>query len=141
MPCCFLSFSKFSWRSARSFAALSILSGWWYNTAAVSECYTGEGLLRTDEIPVLEVEAVQLVASRLCVHHVFIDDEGGALGVVGDTLANLAVLTSVTWSDRVGQDAPAHGRDDVPHWAELAKEVEEFLGGDVEAGGGLAHGG
>jgi hypothetical protein len=39
----------------------------------------------------------------------------------------------------MGQDAPAHGGDDVPHWAELAKEVEEFLGGDVEAGEGLAH--
>lgn len=96
-------------------------------------------MLRTDEISVLEVEAVQLVASRLCVHHVFIDDEGGALGVVGNTLANLAVLKSVTWSDYRGQDATAHEGDDVPHRAELAKEIEEFLWGDVEAGGGLAH--
>ena len=47
---------------------------------------------RTDEISVLEVEAVELVASRLGVHHVFIDNEGGALGVVGDTLTDLAVL-------------------------------------------------
>jgi hypothetical protein len=48
--------------------------------------------LLTNEISVLEVEAVELVASRLCVHYIFIDDEGGALGVVGNTLANLAVL-------------------------------------------------
>jgi len=34
--------------------------------------------------------------------------------------------------------ALAHrGRDDIPHGAELAKEVEEFLWGDVEAGGRL----
>lgn len=101
---------------------------------------SGKRLPRTDEIPVLEVEAVELVAGRLCVHYVFIDDEGSALGVVGDALANLAMLKSVTWSDGEGQDAPAHEGDDVPHWAELAKEVEEFLWGDVEAGGGLARG-
>ena len=53
---------------------------------AVSE----KRLPRTDEIPVLEVETVKLVASRLCVHYVFIDDEGCALGVVGDALADLA---------------------------------------------------
>jgi hypothetical protein len=34
---------------------------------------------------------------------------------------------------------PVHEGDDVPHWAELAKEVKEFLWRDVEAGGGLAH--
>jgi hypothetical protein len=64
-------------------------------------------LLRTNEVSVLEVEAVELVASRLCVHYVFIDDEGGALGVVGDALANLAVLQSATRSDCREQDAPA----------------------------------
>lgn len=96
-------------------------------------------LLLTDEVSVLEVEAVQLVASRLCVHYIFIDDEGCALGVVGDSLADLAVLELVNWSDGSGQDAPAHKEDDVPHGAELAKEVEEFLWGDVEAATGLAH--
>lgn len=29
--------------------------------------------------------------------------------------------------------------DDIPHRAELAKEIEEFLWGDVEAATGLAH--
>lgn len=57
---------------------------------------SGKHLPHTDEIPVLKVEAVELVASRLCVHYVFIDDEGGALGVVGDALANLAVLALAT---------------------------------------------
>jgi hypothetical protein len=45
---------------------------------------------RTNEVSILEVEAVQLVASLLRVGYVFIDNEGGALGVVGDTLSNLA---------------------------------------------------
>ena len=52
-------------------------------------------LLLTDEVSVLEVEAVQLVASRLGIHYVFIDDEGRALAVVRDTLANLAAAVSV----------------------------------------------
>jgi len=42
----------------------------------------------------LEVEAVQLVASLLCIHHVFIDDEGGAFGVGRDALSNLSVKAS-----------------------------------------------
>jgi len=47
---------------------------------------------RTNEISVLEVEAVELVASRLGVHYVFIDDECGALGVIRDALTYLAEL-------------------------------------------------
>ena len=50
------------------------------------------------------------------------------------------MLELVTWSDYRGQDATAHEGDDVPHGAELAKEVEEFLWGDVEAAEGSAHG-
>ena len=46
---------------------------------------------RTDEVSVLEVEAVELVASRLSIHYVFIDDECSAFSVVGDALANLAI--------------------------------------------------
>ena len=56
-------------------------------------------LLLTDEVSVLEVEAVQLVASRLGVHHVFIDNECSALGVVGNALADLAGNRSV-WRAR-----------------------------------------
>ena len=44
----------------------------------------------------------------------------------------------VAGGDCRGAHALAHrGRDDIPHGAELAKEVEEFLWGDVEAGGRL----
>jgi len=45
---------------------------------------------RTDEVSILEVEAVELVASRLGIHYVFIDNECRALGVVGDALTYLA---------------------------------------------------
>ena len=49
------------------------------------------GLMVEDyEVAVLEVEAVQLIAGALCVHDIFEDDEGGAFGVVGYPLANLA---------------------------------------------------
>jgi len=44
----------------------------------------------TDEVAVLEVEAVELIAGLLGIHHVFIDDEGSALGVRGDALTDLA---------------------------------------------------
>lgn len=54
---------------------------------------TPEKRRRTNEVSVLKVEAVQLVASLLRVGYVFIDNEGGALGVVGDTLSNLAAQT------------------------------------------------
>jgi hypothetical protein len=47
---------------------------------------------RTDEVSVLKVEAVELVASRLRIHYVFIDNECCALGVVGDALADLAAV-------------------------------------------------
>lgn len=46
---------------------------------------------RTNEVSVLEVEAVELVAGLLRIHYVLIDDEGCALGVARDTLSNLAV--------------------------------------------------
>ena len=48
-------------------------------------------LLRTDKITILEVEAVELVAGLLRIHHVLIDHEGRAFGTTGNALANLAV--------------------------------------------------
>lgn len=45
---------------------------------------------RTDEIAVLEVEAVELVAGLLGIHHILVDDKGSALGVAGNALADLA---------------------------------------------------
>jgi hypothetical protein len=47
---------------------------------------------RTNEVSVLEIEAVELVAGLLGVGYVFIDNEGSTLGVVGDTLSNLATM-------------------------------------------------
>ena len=43
----------------------------------------------TNEIAILEVEAVQLIASLLGIHHVLVDDIGGSFGLVGDALADL----------------------------------------------------
>ena len=56
--------------------------------------------VRTDKVTTLEVEAVQLVAGLLCVHHVVIDNKGSSLGVGGNALADLAVGTLV-WRSRV----------------------------------------
>lgn len=47
-------------------------------------------MIRTDQVSTLKVEAVQLVASLLRIHDVLIDNEGSALGVRGNALADLA---------------------------------------------------
>lgn len=49
----------------------------------------------TNEVTILKVEAVQLVARRLRIHGVFIDDKSCSLGVAGDALANLPDGASV----------------------------------------------
>ena len=48
--------------------------------------------VHTDEVTVLEIEPVQLVASLLCIDHVLIDNECRALGGVRNTLADLTTL-------------------------------------------------
>lgn len=53
-------------------------------------------MVENDEIAVLEVEAVQLVASTLRIHDILVDHESGALCVGGDALADLAGRN--TWS-------------------------------------------
>jgi hypothetical protein len=90
MPCFFLRVSSSAWRSSMSAFDLAILSGWWYNTGAVGT-YQRAWDVRTDEIAVLEVEAVQLVAGLLGIQDFLVNDECGPLGVVGDALADLAV--------------------------------------------------
>ena len=55
----------------------------------VSSVGGGEGSRPTNEITILEVKAVQLVASLLSIHHVLVDYESRALGVVCDSLADL----------------------------------------------------
>ena len=57
-------------------------------------------MVEYDEIAVLEVEAVQLVAGGFGVHDIFVDDEGGAFGVACYALADLARLNDVS-RDRV----------------------------------------
>jgi hypothetical protein len=47
-------------------------------------------VVEDDEVAVHEVEAVELVAGLLGVGHLVVDDEGGALGVGGVALADLA---------------------------------------------------
>lgn len=46
-------------------------------------------MVENDEVAVLEVEAVQLVARGFGVHDILVDDESGALGVVRNALADL----------------------------------------------------
>jgi len=46
-------------------------------------------MVEHDEIAVLEVEPVQLVAGHLCIHYIFIDDICSTLAVVGNAETNL----------------------------------------------------
>ena len=78
----------------------AIFSGWWYNTVPkngppVSLANPRGKTLKdkerpTNEVAILEVEAVELVAGSLCIHHVLINNEGCTFGVVGNALADLA---------------------------------------------------
>jgi hypothetical protein len=43
----------------------------------------------TNEVSVLEVEAIQLVAGLFGIHDVLVHDEGRSLGIVGNALADL----------------------------------------------------
>ncbi len=44
----------------------------------------------TNEIPVLEVEPIQLVARHLGIEHVLIDHECRSFGIIRDSLADLS---------------------------------------------------
>ena len=78
---------------------------------------------RTNEISILEVEAVQLIASLFGVHHVLIDNERCSLCVIGDSLANLSVeLVSIILAD-VLEDVGWI----VPNGTKFAKEIEQLL--------------
>lgn len=52
-----------------------------------------EGDRRTNEVAILEVKAVQLVARLLSIHHVLVDNESGALSVIRDSLTDLTGLS------------------------------------------------
>jgi len=103
------------------------------------------GVGRTDEVAILEVEAVQLIASLLGIHDIFVYDESSALGGVGDALTDLAGWVSVTVQPAMSAQRFASalrskrllndclGSIDVPDGTELSKEVEELLGRYVVA--------
>lgn len=63
------------------------------------------GEARTDEVAILEVETIQLVAGGFGVHDILVDDERGALCVVGDALADLARGVSMAKSEDSGGGA------------------------------------
>lgn len=67
-------------------------------------------MIQHHEVSVLEVEPIQLVTRLFGLHHILVDDERGALGVVVDPLS------------------------DLPNRAKFAKEIEELVGGYVVAG-------
>ena len=46
-------------------------------------------MVEDDEVAVLEVEAVEFVAGGFGVHDVFVDDEGGTLGIACYALSDL----------------------------------------------------
>lgn len=56
----------------------------------------------TDEIAILKVEAVELVAGLLRIHYILVDDEGGALGVARNALADLTAKTQSVGEDGGG---------------------------------------
>jgi hypothetical protein len=49
-------------------------------------------VVQNDQVPILKVESVQFIARGLGVHDIFIDNERGSLGVVCDSLTDLAEL-------------------------------------------------
>ena len=79
---------------------------------------------RTDEITVLEVEAVQLVARLLGIHYVFIDNECRSFGIIRNSLTDLT-----RWS----VCCMVLGVMNIPNWTKLSEEVEELLWCDVVA--------
>jgi hypothetical protein len=53
-------------------------------------------VIRTDQVSVLEIETIELIACLLGVVHVLVDHECSALRVVGDTLADLPITGEKT---------------------------------------------
>jgi hypothetical protein len=60
----------------------------------LDEFADGECARLTNEIAILEVEAIQLIASLFGIHHILIDDKCRSLCVIGNPLAYLS-MTSV----------------------------------------------
>lgn len=60
---------------------------------SASESIVGSipSVIRTNQVSVLEVEAIELIACLLGVVHVLVNHKCGTLRVIGDTLANLPI--------------------------------------------------
>lgn len=83
-------------------------------------------MVEDDEVAVLEIEAVELVAGLFGVYNILVDNECGALCVVGDALTDLTDSWSAQCRARVGK-REWHS----PNRTKLAKELKEVVGTDV----------
>lgn len=83
-------------------------------------------MVEDNEVAVLEIESVELVAGLFGVYHILVDNECGALCVVGDALADLANSSLAQCRATVGEKSQYS-----PDRTELAKELEEIVGTDV----------
>lgn len=84
-------------------------------------------LVLTNKISVLEVEAVQLIASLFCVGDIFVNHKGRSSRVVCEALANLTI-PSVSMLLEVKVTAI-----DLPNGPEFAEKIEELFRCDVVA--------
>lgn len=75
----------------------------------------------TDEISILEVEAVQLVTSLLSIHDIFIDNKSSAFGISCNPLANLATSTISQVARKLHRLETRSSCSDSPHRSEFAK--------------------
>lgn len=75
----------------------------------------------TDEISILEVESVELIAGLLSIHHIFVYDESRAFCVIGDALADLAVSIISSMYDTMALRAASDRSCNLPNGSELPK--------------------
>lgn len=91
--------------------------------------------VRTNQVSVLEVEAIELIACLLGVVHVLVDNKRCTLRVVRDALANLPARK------RREECQQTNDRHHSPIWVflpnrtELAEKVKQLLCGHVVASG------
>ena len=77
--------------------------------------------LLTNKIPVLKVEAIQLIGRLFCIHHILINHESGTLGVVRDSLPDLSII-SINLKSLAASRALY-----LPDGTKFAKEFEQFF--------------
>lgn len=84
----FLSFRKVLFRT-NHFLRLVIENCSGRKRLATSLLFFHHFRVHTDEVSVLEIESIELIACLFGVVHVFVDNKRGSLGVVCDTLTYL----------------------------------------------------